>query len=176
MKNSIFRWEIIGTIVIILIGSALHFVFELSGGWRPLAVIAAVNESTWEHLKLGFWPAMVFALIEFPFIRKSCKNFWFAKGVGIFLIPVTIVALFYAYTAILEDNLFADILLFVIAVIVGEWTGYRILTSKHDLPRWTVPLGVVLLLVMIVAFATLTFNPLHIFLFRDPVSGIYGIP
>ena len=139
-------------------------------------MVAAVNESTWEHLKLGFWPALVFALIEFPFIRKSTKNFWFAKGIGIFLIPITIIALFYGYTAIIKDNLLADILVFVIAVILGEFVGYRILTAKRDLPGWTVLFGVVLLLGMIAAFATLTYYPPHIFLFLDPVSGTYGIP
>jgi hypothetical protein len=54
MKNSILKWEIIGIVFIVLAGGLLHFVFEWSGSWRPLAIIAAVNESTWEHLKLAF--------------------------------------------------------------------------------------------------------------------------
>jgi hypothetical protein len=176
MKTSIFKWEIIGIIAIILFGASLHFVFEWTGEWRPAAVIAAVNESTWEHFKIGFWPALIFALIEFPFIRRSCKNFWFAKGMGIFFIPLTIFILFYGYTAFLEDSLIADILVFVVAVIVGEFVSYRILTAKRDLPQWTVTLGVVLLLVMTAAFATLSYYPPHNFLFLDPVTGTYGIP
>ena len=36
-------------------GTLLHFVYEWFGG-NVWAVIGAVNESTWEHLKLLFFP------------------------------------------------------------------------------------------------------------------------
>ena len=64
-------------------GGALHFVLDLSGGWRPLALIAAVNESTWEHLKIGFWPALIYFLIEYRYVKKSGDNLLFAKAIGI---------------------------------------------------------------------------------------------
>ena len=59
MRKMILRWELIGIVVIILAGSALHFVFEWTRYWPPEAVIAAVNESTWEHLKLVSSTAIV---------------------------------------------------------------------------------------------------------------------
>lgn len=68
-KTKIFSWEVVGAILISFAGSLLHFVFELFNGWPPLALTAAVNESTWEHLKLAFWPALVYALIEWRFFR-----------------------------------------------------------------------------------------------------------
>lgn len=68
-KAEIFRWEIAGAVLISLAGSLFHFVFEFFNKWPPLALIAAVNESTWEHLKLAFWPALVYALIEWRFFR-----------------------------------------------------------------------------------------------------------
>ena len=43
-----------------LAGSALHFVFDLLSGFAPVGIIAAVNESVWEHMKLAFWPMLVF--------------------------------------------------------------------------------------------------------------------
>lgn len=46
-SRTILCWEIIGAIFIIFAGSALHFVFGWVGGWRPVALIAAVNESVW---------------------------------------------------------------------------------------------------------------------------------
>ncbi|MEM4188473.1 MAG: DUF6512 family protein, partial [Candidatus Hadarchaeum sp.] len=63
MNKKLFYWTIAGTFFIIFFGSFLHFAFELSGNFRPLALIAAVNESTWEHLKLAFWPAFIFYAI-----------------------------------------------------------------------------------------------------------------
>ena len=61
--RDIIRWELIGAVFIVLAGSALHFVFAWTGGWRPVALVAAVNESIWEHLKLAFWPGFFWALL-----------------------------------------------------------------------------------------------------------------
>jgi hypothetical protein len=71
----------IGIIFIIVLGSNLHFTFEWSGSQAVVGVFSAVNESVWEHLKLGFWPAVVFALIEFKYLKKLTNNFLFAKTV-----------------------------------------------------------------------------------------------
>jgi hypothetical protein len=175
MKNSILKWELIGIVFIVLVGGALHFFFELSGGWRPLAVIAAVNESVWEHLKLGFWPALIYFIVECFFIRESTQNFFFAKAIGILLIPVAIIVLFYAYTAFMEDMLAIDLTIFVIAVVIGQLASYKIL-KLSALPDWTNVVGIALLVLMTAAFSTLTYHAPEVPIFQDPVSGGYGIP
>lgn len=45
-RSSLFL--IIGGIFISLVGAMLHFAFEWSN-WLPIAIIAPVNESPWEH-------------------------------------------------------------------------------------------------------------------------------
>jgi hypothetical protein len=174
MNRSILKWELIGIVFIVLAGGALHFVFDWSGGWRPLAIIAAVNESTWEHLKLAFWPALIYFLIEIYYIRKSGSNFFFAKAIGILLMPVSITILFYAYTAFIENMLAIDLTIFVIAVIIGQLSSYKILKAK-TLPEWTNSLGIALLILMTIAFSTLTYYAPELAIFRDPVEGGYGI-
>jgi len=162
-------------VFIVFVGSALHFVFEIFGGWPPLAVIAAVNESVWEHLKLGFWPAVIFALIEYRFIQKVSNNFMFAKATGILLIPVTIAVLFYGYTAFTDHILAVDITIFVIAAVLGQLVSYKILSAR-TLPSWTRTLGIVLMIIMLIAFATFTYYPPELPIFQDPLTGGYGIP
>jgi hypothetical protein len=174
VKNSTLKWELVGIVFIVVIGGALHFVFDLSGGWHPLALIAAVNESVWEHLKLGFWPAMVYFFIEHRYINKSSNNFLFAKAIGIFLIPVTITVLFYTYTAIIKDILAADLIIFVMAVVIGQLTSYKML-KVSPLPSWVNRLGLVLLILLTIAFGTLTYYAPQLPVFRDPISGGYGI-
>ncbi len=174
MKKSVRKWELLGIALIVIAGGALHFVFDLSGGWRPLALIAAVNESVWEHLKLGFWPALVYFLIEYRYIKNSSNNFLFGKATGIFLIPVVITVLFYTYTAFIEDMLAADLTIFVVAVIIGQLSSYRLLVSGN-LPSWVNRLGMVLLILLTIAFGILTYYAPHMAIFRDPVSGGYGI-
>ena len=173
MKKSIRRWEITGIVFIVIAGGALHFVFDLSGGWRPLAVVAAVNESVWEHLKLGFWPALIYFFIEYRFIMKS-KNIMFAKASGILLIPVTITVLFYLYTGFIEDMLAIDLIIFVLAVVIGQLVSYRILVLRA-LPSWLNKLGMIILILLVVAFSTLTYFAPELPIFEDPVGGGYGL-
>jgi hypothetical protein len=175
VKKSTLRWEIGGIVFIIVVGTVLHFVFEWSGRAIPIAPIAAVNESVWEHLKLGFWPALVYAALEYSRFGKSAKNFPLAKTLGIYLIPITIVVLFYSYTAILgHDLLIADILIFVVAVIAGQLVSYKLLRASplpERLNRFA-PIALAVLGILLVLF---TFYPPHLPLFRDPVTGLYGI-
>ena len=159
---------------IVIVGSAFHFVFELAGEWRPLAIIAAVNESVWEHLKLGFWPALIYGLMEYRHINRLSRNFMFAKAIGILLIPVAIAVLFYGYTAFTSHILAVDIAIFVVAVVLGQMTSYKILTAA-PLPSWTRKLGMVILILLIIAFATLTYHPPQLPIFQDPLTGGYGI-
>ncbi|MFC1927540.1 DUF6512 family protein [Chloroflexota bacterium] len=175
MKKRILRWELGGIVFIVVLGSLLHFAFEWSGRVIPIAPIAAVNESVWEHLKLGFWPALVYAVLEYSRFRKSANNFLSAKTLGIYLIPITIVVVFYSYTAILgHDLLIVDIASFVVAVIVGQLVSYRLLIASPLPARLNrfAPIGLAVLGILFVLF---TFYTPQLSLFRDPVTGGYGI-
>jgi multisubunit Na+/H+ antiporter MnhF subunit len=174
-RRHIFFYELAGIVFIIVFGSILHFTFEWSGNQAIVGVFSAVNESVWEHLKLGFWPAMVFALIEYRYLKKLTDNLLFAKTVGIYLIPIIITILFYSYTAILgESILVIDILTFVIAVIVGQLVSYRLLTWK-SVPYNLNMISLIALILLGLAFVLFTFYPPQLAMFQDPITGEYGI-
>lgn len=178
-KTSIFRWEMWGIIFIVLVGSLLHFTFDFSGGWRPLGVISAVNESVWEHLKLAFWPAIFWTIIEFFFVRRPTKdtspNFILAKAIGAYIMPLIIVAIFYSYTAFTGHSILAvDLSSFVIAVVIGQIVSYK-LWCLLRLTRIFNSLGLVMLVIGVLLFAILTFYPPVVGIFQDPVTGGYGI-
>ena len=128
-----------------------------------------------EHLKLGFWPAIAFALIESRYLKKITSNFVFAKTVGIYVIPLTIVVIFYSYTSILGESVLAiDILSFIIAVVIGQIVSYRLLSSRkipYDLEK----VSLIALIVLGVAFVVFTFFPPQLAILQDPISGEYGI-
>jgi hypothetical protein len=175
MEKSVLRWELGGIVFIVVVGSLLHFAFEWSGRAIPIAPIAAVNESVWEHLKLGFWPALVYAALEYSRFGKSANNFFFAKTLGIYLIPITIVVFYYAYTAMLGHGpLIVDIAIFIVAVIVGQLVSYKLLTANSLSKRLNrfAPIALAILGVLFVLF---TFYPPQIPLFKDSVTGGYGI-
>ena len=174
-NKSILFYELIGIIFIVFLGSMLHFTFELSGRQAIVGFFSAVNESVWEHLKLGYWPALLYTTIEYRYIKKSTKNFFISKTVGIYLIPIAIIILFYSYTAVLgEDLLIMDILTFILSVIIGQISSYKLLISKEK-PEELEKISFIALILLGVIFVIFTFYPPHIPLFRDPISGEYGI-
>lgn len=174
-KAKILTWEITGAVIISLLGSFLHFVFALFGEWPPVAIIAAVNESVWEHLKLAFWPALIYALIEWPFFRRKIKDFWIAKIYGIFAMPVIITSLFYGYKTLIGYNiLWVDISLFVFAVFTGQMISCGLLL-RQSFDSGLKILAMILLVMMIAAFSLFTFFPPHCPLFCDLQTGQYGI-
>jgi hypothetical protein len=175
MRRSVLRWELVGIAVISIVGSVLHFVFEWSGNLEPVGVFAAVNESVWEHFKIAFWPALLYAIFEYPFLRRYTSNFVIAKAIGIYVMPMAIVIIFYSYTAIIgEEILVVDILIFFIAVALGQLASYKIMTMRQW-PRWTGGVGLVMVILLAVAFGVFTFYPPHLPIFRDAVTGGYGI-
>ncbi len=176
MNKKVLRWEIGGILFIVALGFFLHFAYELSGESQIVALFAAVNESVWEHLKLAFWPALLYAIIEYPFIKNDSNNFLIAKTASLYITPIIIVFLFYSYKALFgEHNLFIDISIFILAIIIGQLVSYKILTSPQ-LPRVYSIISLVALLVIISVFLLFTFYPPRLPIFMDMNTGEYGIP
>jgi hypothetical protein len=174
--RSVAVWELAGVVPIVLAGSVLHFAFDWSGGWRPLALIAAVNESVWEHMKLAFWPALAWAALSTWFRRSACPGYWFAKAIGLLVVPVVISVLYYGYKAILGHNLLAlDIGIFVVAILLGQLSTVLIL--RIALERGPArALGRLLMVLQIGAYSLFTYLPPALPLFEETRSGLYGIP
>jgi hypothetical protein len=174
-SNKVLIYEIVGTLFIVFLGSALHFTYELSGKLVFIGAFSAVNESVWEHLKLAFWPSLIWLLIEYLPLKKQTNNFLTAKTIGTYLMVVIIPIIFYSYTSITGKSIFAiDITSFIIAVIVGQIGSYQLL-KKNQLPRITDKVAIVILVVLGIAFIVFTFYPPHLPIFQDPISRGYGI-
>ena len=179
MKNTILLWEIGGFFFIGLIGAALHFTFELSNfSNMVVAFFSAVNESTWEHLKMVFWPGIFFTLIEYSYIRDRVNNFLVAKTVSLFVMPMIIIIGWYSYTPFTQRSVFPlDLLMFYIAVFIGQFISYKLLI-REPLSMRANTVCTVGLILMLVAFSTFTFYPPEIFLFENfdlLDTGEYGI-
>ena len=176
MKKLILRWELSGILFVFLLGALLHFVFEWSGESRVIGAIASVNESVWEHFKQGFWPMCLYAGIEYRFICSHINNFFTAKAVAVYLIPIITALVFYAYTtATGEEILIVDILIFAVAITVGQLTSYRILTSV-TLPEYANMISVAFISILALVLILFTFYPPYLPIFFDGNTGTYGIP
>jgi len=137
-------------------------------------VFSAVNESVWEHLKIAFWPALLYLLFEYRYLPKNVNNFFVAKTLGIYAITLIIPVIFYSYTLFLEENLIIDIGSFIFAIILGQLISYRLLISRK-FAKFFELISIVALVILALAFVVFTFYPPTLEFFRDPTTGEYGI-
>lgn len=175
-KKKIIRFQIFSVIFTWILGTILHFLYEWSGDNKIIASFSAVNESTWEHLKLVFFPMLITTIVGFLVIGKDNKKFWCAKTIGIILAMSFIIVFFYTYTGIIGTNFaILDIGSFFVAVILGEYVAYKIITNDEYKLKCNKRIAVIGLICILLCFIIFTYLPPHIGLFKDPISNGYGI-
>ena len=124
-KISILTFEIISIIFAIIAGTLLHFTYKWSGQNLLIGSFSAVNESTWEHLKLLFFPMLITTIFGYFYIGKDICNFLCAKTIGVITAILFTIIFFYTYTGILGTNyVILNILTFIFSIILGEYVIY----------------------------------------------------
>lgn len=162
--NKLKHYSILGTIFVIITGTISHFIYEWSGNNFILGLIFPVSESTWEHMKLCFFPMLAYSLFmnkrlksDYPCITSALLS---GLLLGTFLIPV----IFYTYSGILGHNwLPLDIATFMLSVILAFISIYR-LCSSCKMASYA------LLLKLFVLFTIIFF---FIFTYFPPDIGIF---
>jgi len=167
-RRIVLKWEIIGMVFIILVGSLFHFTYEMSGNNPFIGTFSAVNESTWEHLKLLYFPLIFFAVIEYCFIREQVNNFVVGKLVGFIVGIGIIIGVFYGYTALTGiESLIIDIFIFIGASIIAQYVSYQFLI-RDQFSKVIIWLSWGLIVALGVLFVVFTFYPPDCFLFIEP--------
>jgi hypothetical protein len=175
MQPNLSGWQIGGFLGLVVGGSLLHFTYAWSGYSPLVGLFSPVNESVWEHLKLGFWTLVFYSLVEFWYLKGRVNNYLLAKALGVLGLEGFILVFFYSYTAVTGHSiLFLDIGSYVAGCLVCQLAGYRILRAAPAGRLAAVPAGLVicLLAASLVAF---TFRPPRLPLFRDGPTGRYGL-
>ena len=143
-----------------IIGTIFHFMY----GWLQENKIAGyffpVNESTWEHMKLVYFPMLLCGWI---FVKRLSAQWLLGILVGTWLIPV----LFYTYRGVLGVDIAAfDIGTFFIAVAGAFWSIYHTLEANwgRKTQRWLK----IFVVVQGVLFVIFTYYPLNFGIFWEP--------
>ena len=176
MGGRVARWQLGGFLFVCAAGTALHFLYQWSGESVAAAPFAAVNESVWEHMKLLFWPMLLWAGAERAVLGGYSRGFWPAKALGTLLGLALIPALYYTYTGALEVSvMWVDIAIFFVAAAAAFLAETRMLARDWRCRGGARASALVLLLLLSAAFILCTFVPPRVPLFRDPVTGFYGL-
>ena len=174
MKKTIPVWQMAGFVFTGILGTFLHFLFDITNGNVIAAIFSAVNESIWEHMKLLYYPMLIFTAVQYRFWGKEKESFWCIKLIGMLLGLCLIPVIYYTYTGILGKS--ADwfkITIFFIAAATSYWVETR-LFQRGFTCRLNDKFAAILLFLISAAFTALTFWPPHIPFFQDPITGTYG--
>lgn len=160
-------YTLIGAIFVTVLGTLSHFFYDLSNQNFIVGFFSPINESTWEHMKLVFFPMLLFSFFAISKIKDNypCITSSLLSGIllGTFLIPI----IFYTYTGILGYNVFIlDLLTFLLSVIGAFFVAYR-LTLSCRMQEYTMLLWIAVGIVFL-CFLLFTIAPPDIALFADP--------
>ena len=175
MKNNVPTLQFFGFAFTSLGGTLLHFLYDWTNESIIIAPFSGVNESTWEHMKLIFFPMFLFAAVESRFVGKGLDSFWCVKLKGTVLALVLIPVIFYTYNGVIGQSPdWINIAIFFISAAVA----YIYETRQFNNGTMTCKSSKIVLAVLFVIallFVIFTFATPEISIFKDPLSGAYGI-
>lgn len=178
-KNAAQHWILLGIPVFIIVGFFMHYIYEWSGNSTIVGIFAPVNESVWEHLKFTFWPILIWWVTGYIILGKNNKisaSQWFTScTVADLVCPLTVLCFYYTYTGAFGiESLILDIFSLFLGVAVAQDLALHVYKYAR-FSLYCLYISVAILILLAVVFTVFTFAPPHIPLFKDSVTGKYGI-
>lgn len=162
--NSLLAFIIIG-----IVGTLWHFVYGWTGENPIIGAVSPINESVWEHLKLLFFPALFYFIIEYFLSRELYENLIPADVIGILTGMLAITAFFYTYSGILGFNVaILDIFSYFLGLGVTLCVKSSILRKKTFSSKNAKYLSLILTGVTAVLFVFWSFYPPQLGIFIPP--------
>lgn len=153
-----------------------HFFYHWSGGTsscRSLFRCKRKYLGTSEVTRRSSAPFSVFEYIAYGRFRGS---FLPAKVLSLISGMTAIILIFYSYTAVVGTHyLWADIATFFAGTALTWLLSYFLMKKGSFADIGIQLISRVLLAAVLVSFLLFTVDPPHLFLFKDPLTGQYGL-
>lgn len=163
------KYSIIAFIFISGLGTVGHFLYEWTDKNMIIGYFFPVNESTWEHLKLLFFPTAIFSVIEYAFVKNEIKNYAVAVTVSKIIGMLFIVTAFYTYSGVLGFNVdFLNIAIYYLSVIVSLIVKNKIISKEKFYGTNCALISLIICFVISLLFILFTYSPPKIGLFAEP--------
>ena len=178
--QKIFKWIVYyGSFIILLLGTLFHFLHNGISKNVIFSLISPVNESIWEHLKLVFYPTLIYWIVLYFILRKKIDisiNPWIkAMTVSTIVGMLIVVFLYYGIVGAFGlESVVVDLLIYFIAIVIAQLFSvnvYQISTNSS----FSLYISLFIILLFVVSFAIFTYSPPKIPLFYDHNSGQYGL-
>ena len=167
MKRTVWLWQLFGFALTSLLGTILHFLYEWLGKADWIAPFSGINESTWEHMKLIFWPMLLYAIFE-SFFFKAYESFWCIKLRGTLIALGLIPLIFYLYNGVIgkSPDWFNIAIFFISAAAAYVYETQALNKSNLTCKSKILPIGILCAIALM--FVLFTFNTPSLEIFREP--------
>lgn len=165
--SSLKKVMIFAAIIVSVIGTLAHFVYDWSGQNSFVGLFTPVNESTWEHMKLLFFPMLFVSAAVWLHFRKAFPYIGSSLLTGLLAGTALIPILFYTYQGILGFTITTvDIAIFYISVIAAFFIAYR--NANKCLSKNKRLLLIFVTILTALAFFWFTYHPPALGIFANP--------
>ena len=163
---------ILQVLYISIFSTVLHFSYDITNHLLIFAIIGSINESTWEHLKIGIFPWITWFVLRSYFF--SYINSYFGNLIAIFTFMIICSYIFYGSLFIFKRHvLIISISSFYIGVASGSFSEYII--KDYKFTQFYEIIGFIGCLTLILFGIIWTFYPIKCFLTLDVRYQLYGI-
>ncbi len=164
---------IISIIVISIIGTLSHFLYDITNHNKIVGLFAAVNESTWEHIKIALTPTLLWSLVD-GYMYGMNPNYFLAKLISLIVIIILMPLIFYGYQFILKkQSVIINILSFYVVIICSQLSFHYIINTNPIEFIYSY-LSCIGLFIVFGGYMIHTLLPAKNFIFKDPTTNKYG--
>jgi hypothetical protein len=169
---NIFIILLISFFIISIFGTLVHFTHNWFKNGLVLHFFSAVNESTWEHMKMLVAPTILVAVFQ---ILVTDNHINILNGIlALLVIEVISIPILFEIAKIFSKkvHLAITISIFYISIFLGLLCEYMVIKNVILLvPEW---LALVIFCFIVACFGIFTFYTPRLGIFKDPVTGRYG--
>lgn len=163
------KWILLGIPVLFLIGSLLHYLYQLTEKNPLIGLIAPINESVWEHTKMVVLPLImwwsIFYLTQGQHLDINIDSWFTGLIVSLLAAIFTIPFLYYFYTeAFGVSLLWVDILILLLALAFGQILGLHVL--RHNIGI-SYKQSISIIFFILILYGLFTIHPPKLPLFRS---------
>lgn len=139
----------------IIVGSLVHNLYPWTDNTWIVGLFAPIDESLWEHFKLGYLAALLFIPIERFVLRKEGNTYAFARVTGIVILNLVVVAIFFTVRPVVPES--ARLAVDIGSYVVGSLVMGQVVRRWSDLPSTLLRrVGLPAFVVMGIMFAAFT--------------------
>ena len=162
-------------ILAFLLSFPIHFIYDIFPSFFT-SIIAPVNESIWEHMKIIYTSILLSSIIEYFIYKKKrydTNNFFISIPISSILGIIFYLVIYLLIDLFIPHSFFIAIFIMLITYIFSNIISYIIL-NKKEIPNQK-ELGISLVLISYIVFTHLTYYPPKSYMFIDQITSTYGV-